>query len=422
MSTNDFKRGVEAQAQTHYAFMRKQGEATAELGKRLIKKVNMWGKVINVVVDTLSQLERERIFGISASWDIAALEEHERILLLGYLKALTTRKNQNTAQQNEYFFNVKKYLNISNVDDTIEFTAISKLDVSRSELMAFLECVCEFLFLKNGSRSFLKKFKPELECFGLSDKVIEGVVASIEKTYQFFGLQGIVEHYDLQPLPSKTAEEERKPLVIPFFQRPIFVVYSSRSKHGKKRAELLKTRIHERLDELDLDCRVEIYSGKEAKKEENAFERQGAHIIYIGEPTMSKALSDIVEEWDFDNFGMRYVTRGRQSIIRVTELKEKQYKDFLVYVQERHLPHISKAEENIRGQQDTILNTAFDKDEPLAVNVMVGILGSWLILPSAILDASCKADYKADLKYIQYKIAIDEFLSSKITPYLADRE
>ena len=36
MSTNDFKRGVEAQAQAHYAFMRKQGEATEELGKRLV--------------------------------------------------------------------------------------------------------------------------------------------------------------------------------------------------------------------------------------------------------------------------------------------------------------------------------------------------------------------------------------------------
>ena len=64
MSVNDFKRGAEAQARAHYAFMRKQGEATAELGKRIIKKIDQLGNVVDVLIDELNQLEMDRIFGI----------------------------------------------------------------------------------------------------------------------------------------------------------------------------------------------------------------------------------------------------------------------------------------------------------------------------------------------------------------------
>ena len=39
MSVNDFNKGTESQTRVHYAFMRKQGDATEELGKRIIKKV-----------------------------------------------------------------------------------------------------------------------------------------------------------------------------------------------------------------------------------------------------------------------------------------------------------------------------------------------------------------------------------------------
>ena len=420
MSTRDYQRGVETFARAHYAFMKKQGDATEELGKRLVKKINRWGKVVDVLVETLSQIERERIFGVGTSLDIGILDENEKILLLAYLKAFATRKGQNTSQQNDYFFNVKKYLNISNVDDDIEFAAISQLDISRSELMAFLECVCEFLFLKSGSRSFVKKFKSELECFGLSDKVIEEIVVSIEKTYQFFGLQGIVDHYDLEPIRKEEKEPEK--LSIPFFEKSIVLVYSSRSKNGNTRAKMLQVHIQEQLAKLNLECSVEIYAGDEAKMKRNIFEKENVNIIYIGEPTMSEPLYKIIDRWDFDEFGMKYVTRGRESIIMVNELKEKQYNDFLEFAKEQGLRQECDIEKNLKSQEDTILKTAFDKDEPIAVNVMVGILASWLILPSAILDASSRADDKAKLKNLQYSIAMDKFVASKIDPYVKKKD
>ena len=74
----------------------------------------------------------------------------------------------------------------------------------------------------------------------------------------------------------------------------------------------------------------------------------------------------------------------------------------------------SEIEKNLKNQEDTILKTMFDKDEPLAVNIMAGILGSWLILPSALLDLSTLSDEKEKLMGLQYSITIDQFIASKI--------
>ncbi len=418
MSVNDFNRGVEAQARGHYAFMRKQGDATEELGKRIIKKINEQGNLVNVIIDELNNQEMESVFGVYDSLDIGMLDKSEQIKMLSYLKTLLTRHRQKTQQQCEYFTAVKKYLNIGNVSDNMNLGSVSELDISKTELKAFLECVCEFLFLKNGSRSFMVEFSQELECFGLSDKILDEIVLSIEKTYEFFGAKGIIEHYDLQPIRAENVEEEDAPFVIPFFQKPIVIIYSSKSNHGEARAKMLQICIHERLDELNLECPIEIYPGDKAKKKKNVFERDNATIIYIGEPTLSKPLLDVIDEWEFDEFGMKYVTRGKESIIKVKELKKNQYEAFVEFVKEQHFRQEDDIKKNLSNQEDTILKTAFDKDEPLAVNILVGILGSWLIVPSAILDLSNIADYKVKLKDLQYSIAIDKFVSSKISPYI----
>ena len=81
MSVNDFVRGTESQARAHYAFMRKQGEATAELGKRIIKKIDQLGNVVDVLIDALSQQEMEQIFGVCSSLDIGTLDQSEQVKL-----------------------------------------------------------------------------------------------------------------------------------------------------------------------------------------------------------------------------------------------------------------------------------------------------------------------------------------------------
>ena len=79
MSVNDFNRGTESQARAHYAFMRKQGEATAELGKRIIKKIDQLGNIVDVLIDELNQQEMDRVFGICSSLDIGVLDSSDQI-------------------------------------------------------------------------------------------------------------------------------------------------------------------------------------------------------------------------------------------------------------------------------------------------------------------------------------------------------
>ena len=272
MSVNDYNRGTESQARAHYVFMRKQGEATEELGKRIVKKIDQLGNVVDVLIDELNQQEMERIFGISTSLDIGNLDKSDQIKLLSYLKTLSVRYGQTSQTQLDYFFAVKKYLNVGNVSDSMNFDAIAELDVSRTELKTFLECVCEFLFLKKGSRSFMTEFKDELDYFGLKDKIIEEIVSSIEKTYEFFGIQGVIEHYSLEPI-KRNEEKNDNPIVIPFFEKPIVIIYSSRSKHGEERAKMLQICIHEHLEKINIGCSIESYPGDEAKRKKNVFPR-----------------------------------------------------------------------------------------------------------------------------------------------------
>ena len=381
MSVNDYNRGTESQARAHYVFMRKQGEATEELGKRIVKKIDQLGNVVDVLIDELNQQEMERIFGISTSLDIGNLDKSDQIKLLSYLKTLSVRYGQTSQTQLDYFFAVKKYLNVGNVSDSMNFDAIAELDVSRTELKTFLECVCEFLFLKKGSRSFMTEFKDELDYFGLNDKIIEEIVSSIEKTYEFFGIQGVIEHYSLEPI-KRNEEKNDNPIVIPFFEKPIVIIYSSRSKHGEERAKMLQICIHEHLEKINIGCSIESYPGDEAKRKKNVFERDNFNIIYIGEPSLSKPLYKTIHKWDFDKLGMKYITRGRESIITVEELEKEQYNVLLEFAKNQQL--YPKNDININLQ-----NTRHSKTK---------------------------------LKNIQYRIAIDKFISSKIDPYIEDRK
>lgn len=415
MSAQDFKRGAESTAYAHYAFMRKQGEATAELGKRLIKKIDQHGNLIDVIIDELNFQEMQRVFGIHKSLDIIVLGESDKIKLLSYLAALTVQKGQHTSLQNQYFSAVKRYLNVSGFDYGMDLKSVSELDIQKSELKAFFECVCEFLFLKTGTCSFLSELYPEIECFGFNTKVIEEIVFSIEQTYKYFGVQGIIDHYDV--VPPKREEEKQEPLKIPFFEKAFAIIYNGKEKYHGEYAEMLKAAIEERSEALGVDkpqVRIE-----DENKLEISFRslEETRHLIYIDIPKQAKDLVAVMK-WHFSAFGMKYGTLGEKSIITVKELKKKQYKEFLDYAKDQQLRQISDIEKNLRSQEETILKTAFDKNEPLAVNIMVGILGSWLILPSALIDWSNAVDDREKLKRLQYSIAIDKFIESKITPYI----
>ena len=64
---------------------------------------------------------------------------------------------------------------------------------------------------------------------------------------------------------------------------------------------------------------------------------------------MSNPLSATIDIWEFDKLGMKYVTRGQESIIKVKELKKKQYKEFLEFATEQQLRQEIDIKKNLKN-------------------------------------------------------------------------
>ena len=194
MNKKDFKRGVEAAIKTNEAFMRKQAATTEELGKRIVQKIDEQGKIIDVILDTLNDQEKKELYELQSEYDIADLGQNEKEVLASYLLTLIAKYNQNTEEQKDYYFAVKKHLEVTDVSDDLNLALVENVD-SRAELKVMFQTVCEFLFLKTGDISFLDEFENEIEYFGLTSKAIREITTPIEKIYNMLGLRGIVEHY-----------------------------------------------------------------------------------------------------------------------------------------------------------------------------------------------------------------------------------
>lgn len=194
MSKKDFIRGVEAAAKANEAFMKKQAEATEELGKRIVQKIDEQGEIIDVVLDTLNNLEKKELYDLQNAYDIKGLGENEKEVLASVLLTLISKYGQDSEDQKDYYFAVKKHLGVAEVSSDFDLSLIENVD-SRSELKAIFYTVCEFLFLKSGDTSFLDEFEEEIGYFGLSRKTICEIVEPIEKVYELLGLRGIAEHY-----------------------------------------------------------------------------------------------------------------------------------------------------------------------------------------------------------------------------------
>lgn len=273
--------------------------------------------------------------------------------------------------------------------------------------------------MKKGSTSFLQEFAKEIEAFEFNEKAINEIIAPIEKTYQYFGVQGIIEHYSLVPL--KRDEEEKKPFEIPFFKKPIVIIYDEKDKEGETYAELLMTYIHETLDSFGLSCPVSKTSDADAHAKMERFEKE-EYIIYVGEPKHANSLIKAIEtkkKWEFKKYGMRYGNLGYQSILSVQPIKKKQYSEFLEFIKEKE----SRWEEDA-SKTVTSLKTPtceFEKGhggEAIFVNFCLATTGSPLWLAGSLLDLISKHELKKQLIKLQYCVLIDEFVSSKVNPYI----
>lgn len=196
MSYKDIQKGLEIGAKPLPSYMQKQAEATREVGRRVIQKVDDLGNIVEVVVDDLNAQEKERLYRLKSEFKIKDLDENEKDVLVSALYTLLSKHEQNSTQQQEYFSAVRKYLKIENPNPDFDLEKVENID-SVAQTKAIYSVVCEFLFLKHCDHSYQEQFSDFLECFNIRQKAVAEIVDTVDFMYETLGLQGIVGHYDL---------------------------------------------------------------------------------------------------------------------------------------------------------------------------------------------------------------------------------
>lgn len=427
MSEKDFRQGVEAGATAIEDFMLRQASATEAVGRRIIKKFDEQGQIIDVILDELNDQEKKRLYNIRSGFNIAKLGQNEKEALVSCLLTLRSKNGQGGEQQITYYRNVKKYLSVVEATDDFDYSCIQNVD-SRSAAKAMYRVVCEFLFLKRGNTEFLHEFETLLGYFGQSQQNVKDVISEIEYVYDHFGIEEIENHFETL-VPERSEPKEKPPVVIPFFQIPVTIVYDEKEKGSETWAELLSACIYSRLDALNVKCKVSTIISEEYEKDARGSIEKSEQIIFLGTIKAANAVSKIIN-WEYDEYGMKYGTNGHKSIICVSDLKRKQISGFIALAK--------KEQEKLLGR-DIPQNVASPKMNPITdvlkglfdEGVLVGILTTIVASPYLLKNRAenalsygkqCIDNRKAteQLTYLQYLIAIESFLDSKIDPYVAE--
>lgn len=196
MSKKDFSRGVQAAINAQQGFNEKQARATEELGKRIVKKIDDLGNIIDVVLSDLNAQEKERLYSITEQFDPKDLDGNEKELLVSLVYTLSLQHGQNSPQQMDYYYNLKKYLEVANPSGNCDLSCVENIE-NVSESKGIHAIVCEFLFLKHGDHSYRDEFSGFLDNFYVKPKDIKQVEEQINIRYDILGAEDIVRHFDI---------------------------------------------------------------------------------------------------------------------------------------------------------------------------------------------------------------------------------
>lgn len=195
MNKNDFIRGVEAAVNAQKGFNEKQARATEEIAKRVVKKIDDLGNVVDVVIDQLNAQEKERLYSLKEQFDPKDLDDTEKELVVSLIYTLSMQYEQNSQQQMDYYYNIKKYLGVANPSGDCDLSCVENIE-NVSDSKGIHAIISEFLFLKNGNHSYREEFEDFLDNFYVKAKDIKQVEEQINTRYEIMGAEDIVRHFD----------------------------------------------------------------------------------------------------------------------------------------------------------------------------------------------------------------------------------
>jgi hypothetical protein len=203
----NFQKGMEAGAKPYEAKYKQYAEALTRLQDKFGKN---WGRVndaLNQVITAQESADRERLFKLNTPFDVKAMADHEKDLLVAILYTLAAEEaNEN---QQAYIRSVQKYLGIKNPQTRIEdFSGIANIETISSQ-KAFLQACMEFLFLGGNNTDFFEEYGESLfGHFNLNEKSCLEVWEKVLQIYGATGAQGLAEKYGYVPIIEKTTSEK----------------------------------------------------------------------------------------------------------------------------------------------------------------------------------------------------------------------
>lgn len=212
MSTKDYADGVNSANNAQNGFNEKQAKATEEIGKRVTHKIDEHGKIIETIIDDLSEQSKDRLFGLKNEIkDISALDSTEKEVLLSLLFTLSNVYGQTNLQQQNYLNTIRRYLGMSGYGSNIVLKSVENIE-SKEDTECLFNTVNEFLFLKDGSFQYLEddQLIDFLDSFNLNNRRKKIIQNSINEIYKLYGIEGLADRYYVYSDDNNTASEGNK--------------------------------------------------------------------------------------------------------------------------------------------------------------------------------------------------------------------
>ncbi len=435
MATRSYKKGYIAAASTFAAFSTKQEAILRDVLVRLNKQsVEINGALqdiehsVNGLFDYLSETELETLYTIYTPFNLRELDLPHRRLLVGTLFTLS-KTAPSTANQQAYLAAVMQYLNIPDIPQGTPLAAIGRVD-SLSIQKGIYQAALEYLGLQDDDcYDRTEEQTAFLQAFSLSADQRAEIREYVETLFAAVGTDGVIGKYRVcantpDPLFAEPDEPLPTPPTIPFFSRPVAIVYDPADAVADSASHLVLTAFNECIGQYQQACEVSRYSIGEYLVARTQLEKS-AHIVFVGVSKTIRSLSKTMR-WEQPHPGMRFGEEGIQYIIDAVPLKNKDLDTFIALVNE-HKSRLNgrTVSSSVESVRLSFLKDIFCDNTPTAANVAVGILASPLLILGQLAELGAAGTQKLvnrsnknDLLLVQYVLATAFFLESRVTPYV----
>ena len=233
-------------------------------------------------------------------------------------------------------------------------------------------------------------------------------------------LEDLTARLEQEKIKEKRHIEEAKKRARTFYQKSILVVSENDT---DLKAEYLIGLLNETKNMIDPSLPSPIrVTLKAYLKDRTSYESRGMHTILLGDSLESKKLHKVANNgrWDYDNYGLRFVSFGDKTVISVRPLRNKEINGFIKLAEE--ISQKQKREINIPQDVKTIefnfLKDTFGSFD--WINVLTGIIAFPLVVLGQSLEntlngiqAAQNLSAKQKLTLLKYCMATIKYLESQ---------